>query len=109
MPRPFFLRVDALEEPSPDGRCTLCVWEGPPFYVKPTIWRRWGPEAWGSRLLGIPLPGDEGVKYRPQGYKIPEVGPDSVFGKGAKSAEEMVDRLRQTRTGGCPFIRVKTA
>ena len=99
--------MDALEEPSPDGRCSVCLWEGPPFYVKPTLWRRWGPEAWGSRLLGIPLPGDEGEKYHPHGYIIPEVGPNIMLGKGGESAQETVRTLRRTRTGGCPFVRPK--
>ncbi|KAL8686601.1 MAG: hypothetical protein Q9224_005397, partial [Gallowayella concinna] len=72
LPRPSFLRVKALEDLNSDGRYTVSFWEGAPYYVTPTMWRRWGPEAWASRLLGLPVPGDEGAKYYPQGYKIPE-------------------------------------
>ncbi|KAL8736241.1 MAG: hypothetical protein Q9166_000396 [cf. Caloplaca sp. 2 TL-2023] len=107
LPRPIFLRVNALQKPGPDGRCSVSFWEGAPYYAKPTFWRRWGPAALASRLLGLPVPGDEGDKYHPQGYKIPEVGPDKFLGKGAESAKETVHGLAKTRTGGCPFVRVK--
>lgn len=106
-PRPFFLRMNALEEPDVNGRASVCLWEGAPYYVKPTLWRRWGPEAWGSRLVGVPVPGDEGEKFLPQGYRIAEVGPKITFGKGVQHTEETISRLQQRRTGGCPFVRVK--
>lgn len=83
------------------------MWEGAPYYVRPTLLRRWGPEAWASRLQGLPVPGDEGGKYHPHGYTIPEVGPDSFAGKGAEKARETIARLQESRTGGCPFITVK--
>ncbi|KAL8763411.1 MAG: hypothetical protein Q9184_000799 [Pyrenodesmia sp. 2 TL-2023] len=107
LPRPNFLRMVELEPPSQDGRIALRVWEGAPYYVRPTLWRRWGPEALASRLLGLPLPGDEGEKYYPRGYMIPEVGPDVVAGKGAKNVKETVAGLQKTRTGGCPFVGAK--
>ena len=93
-----------MEEPGPDGRRALRVWEGAPYYVRPTFWRRWGPPAWTSRLVGLPVPGDEGERYYPKGYQLLDVGPDIMFGKGAKSAKETIDGLRRTRTGGCPFV-----
>lgn len=105
LPRVFPL--EEMEEPSPDGRRALRLWEGAPYYVRPTFWRRWGPGAWGSRLVGLPVPGDEGEKYYPQGYHLPDVGPKLMLGKGAESAKETVSNLRKTRTGGCPFVRVK--
>ncbi|KAL8677560.1 MAG: hypothetical protein Q9186_006021 [Xanthomendoza sp. 1 TL-2023] len=107
LPRPSFLRVKALGDLNSDGRYTVSFWEGAPYYVTPTMWRRWGPEAWASRLLGLPVPGDEGAKYYPQGYKIPEVGPNVFLGKGAESAKDTVQGLAKTRTGGCPFGRVE--
>lgn len=106
-PRPGIFRIVELENASQDGRVALRVWEGAPYYVRPTLWRRWGPEALASRLLGLPLPGDEGDKYYPHGYTIPEVGPKIVAGKGAENAQETVAGLQKTRTGGCPFVRVK--
>ncbi|KAL8849649.1 MAG: hypothetical protein Q9221_005416 [Calogaya cf. arnoldii] len=107
LPRPYIFRVNALEERGPDGRRSLSLWEAAPYYVKPTIWRRWGPGAWVSRLMGLPVPGDEGAKYYPEGYKFPEVGPKVFLGKGEESAKVTVHDLAQIRTGGCPFGRVR--
>ena len=101
------LRVHGLEGPDSDGRCSLSVWEAAPYYVKPTFWRRWGPQAWVSKYMGLPVPGDEGAKYHPEGYSIPDVGPKAFLGKGAESAKETVHGLAKTRTGGCPFGRVR--
>lgn len=104
-PRPSFLRLQELERPGPDGRTSLRIWEGAPYYVRLTFWRRWGPGAWASRLLGLPVPGDEGDKYWPRGYTIPEIGPEIMAGKGVRIAKETVAGLQKTRTGGCPFVR----
>ncbi|KAL9020691.1 MAG: hypothetical protein Q9185_002139 [Variospora sp. 1 TL-2023] len=108
-PRPSFLRKDYLEKLSADGRSFFRGWEGPPYYVRPTFLRRWGPEAWASRLQGLPVPGDEGEKYHSRGYKIPEIGPRIAAGKGTEKARETVARLQETRTGGCPFGTVKAS
>ncbi|KAL8917020.1 MAG: hypothetical protein Q9172_006015 [Xanthocarpia lactea] len=107
LPRPSMFQIHGLEGPDLDGRCSLSVWEAAPYYVKPTFWRRWGPQAWVSKLLGLPVPGDEGAKYQPEGYNIPEVGPKAFLGKGVESAKETVHGLAKTRTGGCPFGRVR--
>lgn len=107
LPRPSIFRVNALEEPDPDGRRSLSLWEAAPYYVKPTLWRRWGIQAWVSRALGTPIPGDEGAKYYPDGYKLLEVGPKIFLGKGEESAKETVYGLAKTRTGGCPFGPVR--
>ena len=53
--------------------------------------------------MGLPIPGDEGDKYSPGGYRIPEVGPRSMKGKGGDYASTVVEGLRTTRTGGCIF------
>lgn len=53
--------------------------------------------------MGLPLPGDDGNRFFPGGYQIAEVGPTSLRGKGAEYARDSLDRLEQTRTGGCPF------
>lgn len=56
-----------------------------------------------SWSLGLPLPGDDGDRYSPGGYRIAEVGPTSMRGKGAEYARESFDRLERTRSSGCPF------
>jgi len=66
---------------------------------------RWGPGAWVSRLIGAPLPGDEGMA--PEGFKVKDVGPFSFVGKGYGDAAKTAERLQRERTGGCPFAVLK--
>jgi len=107
-PRPYFLRVhNTTEEPSKDGNFFMNDFTAAPWYVKPTIWNRWGPLAWKARLMGLPLPGDEGDKYGPKGYKIRDVGPESMRGKGMDFMQGEKDRLQEMRKMACPFGRVK--
>lgn len=103
-PRPYFLRYASFtEEPDQNGRFYLTKWEAAPYYVKPTFWNRWGPEAWLTWFLGHPLPGDQGDKYYPSGYDIQDVGPKYFEGKGRKQLEESMAELKDFRTGKCPF------
>ncbi len=57
--------------------------------------------------MGLPVPGDEGDKYWPKGYKIHEIGPDAMRGKGESYAKESKEKLVAERTKACPFARVK--
>lgn len=91
------------EEPDQNGRFYLTKWEAAPYYVKPTFWNRWGPEAWLTWALGRPVPGDEGDKYYPSGYHIPDVGPKYFEGKGRKQLDETMEEMKGFRTGKCPF------
>lgn len=47
--------------------------------------------------MGLPLPGDEGERYFPGGYRVREVGPD----KGMEGWEG--ERERVLGMGGCTF------
>jgi hypothetical protein len=108
LPRPDFLRHKSLEDrPDGQGRRAFVKYDADPFYVRPTLWNRWGPSAWLSRLLGLPLPGDNDHAYHPEGYLIPEIGPDTFLGKGMAEADETIARLQKERTGGCPFSVVR--
>lgn len=103
-PRPDFLRYASFtEEPDQHNRFFLTKWEAAPYYVKPTFWNRWGPTAWVTWMLGRPVPGDEGEKYYPSGYSIPDIGPKYFEGKGRKALEETMEELKGFRTGECPF------
>ena len=107
-PRPSFMRYRLLDdEPDAQGRQGFTRYDAQPFYVRPTLWNRWGLSAWPSRLLGLPLPGDDGDVYYPKGYLIPEIGPKLFAGKGAAAASETKARLRKERTGGCPFAGLR--
>lgn len=104
LPRPFFMRYDVFtEEPDEYGRHFVKVWEAFPYYVKPTLWNRWGPSAWLRRLYGLPLPGDDGDKYHPEGFQTSSLGPRYFEGKGINQMEKTKAILRKRRTGGCPF------
>ncbi|CRG91812.1 hypothetical protein PISL3812_08866 [Talaromyces islandicus] len=104
LPRPFFMRHDVFtEEPDEHGQNFIKIWEAVPYYVKPTLWNRWGPASWLKRLSGLPLPGDEGDKFHPGGYQTASIGPRYFEGKGISQMEETKAILRKGRTGGCPF------
>ncbi|PLB45065.1 67 kDa myosin-cross-reactive antigen family protein [Aspergillus steynii IBT 23096] len=86
LPRPYFLRSDVFtDQPNEYGRFYVRVWVAAPYYVQPTFLNRWGPGAWVSRMLGLPLPGDEGDKYYPNGYDTADLGPKYFEGRGRKT------------------------
>ncbi|KAI2711329.1 hypothetical protein CBS147354_8342 [Penicillium roqueforti] len=104
LPRPDFLRLNAFtDKPNKHGRNWVLIYDGAPFYVQPTIWNRWGPMAWFKWALGHPLPGDDGDKYYPQGYRTDDLGPKYFEGKGYRELEGFKETLRRQRMGQCPF------
>jgi hypothetical protein len=106
LPRPYFLRVHNMStHPSPNGTYFSLKYEAAPYYIQPTIWQRWSPNAWYLWIMGLPIPGDEGSKYHPEGYKITDMGPRGMKGKGGEYMAEAVQGFETSRTGGCPFAR----
>ncbi|KAF9888618.1 hypothetical protein FE257_008550 [Aspergillus nanangensis] len=94
LPRPRFMRQDVfMDEPNEHGRYNVRLWEGLPYYAKPTLWNRWGPGAWMARLMGMPVPGDDGDKYYPHGYDTQDLGPRYFEGKGRKTVQDIKDDL----------------
>ncbi|MCJ1311507.1 hypothetical protein MMC25_005179 [Agyrium rufum] len=76
LPRPRFMPVLFVSDKiSPQGTYYMNTYDALPYYVKPTLWNRFGPGSWTFRVLGKPVPGDEGEKFAPCGYRIPAVGP----------------------------------
>jgi len=108
-PRPSFLRVHGpTDEPSEEGRYFMNNWETVPWYVKPTIWNRWfSLQSWKSWIMGLPIPGDGGEEYWPKGYRIHEIGPRAMRGKGEQYARDSREKLVAERMRGCPFERAK--
>ena len=90
-----------------NSRYSSREWLSHPWYVRPTFSRRWGVKAMMARLLGRTLPGDHGLKFRPEGYLIPEIGPERFVAKGKEYMEEDVGRIRKRQPGECPFAIVK--
>jgi hypothetical protein len=98
LPR-FIPLINVSLEPSKQGTFFLTKYDAMPYYVKPTLLNRWGPASWSSRILGLPLPGDEGAKYYPGGYKTTDVGPKI----GYKQFPDMVAKVGETGKRSCPF------
>ncbi|KAL4941957.1 hypothetical protein BDV06DRAFT_170965 [Aspergillus oleicola] len=104
LPRPNFQRIDIFtDEPNEYGRYYVNIYEAIPYYVKPTLWNRWGPGAWVSWAMGMPLPGDEDDKYYPRGFDLEDLGPKYFEGKGRKSVAEIRELLKKERRGQAPF------
>jgi hypothetical protein len=95
LPRPYFLRFHSPSRYPIRGRYTLSHYDNEPYYVPATFWYRWSPSAWLLRLMGLPVPGDGGDRFSPQGYQISSVGPRG-FGKG-------VLEVKEEKRHGCPF------
>ncbi|KAI9928448.1 hypothetical protein MW887_002493 [Aspergillus wentii] len=104
LPRPYFLRYEAFtESPDSKSRHFMLAWNGYPYYVQPTLWNRYGPSAWFARAMGLPLPGDEGEKYYPHGYRLEDLGPRYFEGKGRAQIDGIKEGLGVQRRGQCPF------
>ncbi|KAI1819140.1 hypothetical protein F4861DRAFT_166897 [Xylaria intraflava] len=112
--RRFYLRYLALPRLSPirrlagvdpqTGRMHSHISYGNfPFYIKPTLWNRWGPKAWAIWLYGGKLPGDNPEEFMPQGYLWTDLGPRNRMGLGAAEMEVDVKRMTASNRGGCPF------
>lgn len=106
LPRPDFMREKLIPSSTSDsttGRFNSIKYLSYPWYVKPSLSRRWGPKSWMARLLGRKLPGDDGNRYAPEGYKFTEIGPKAQSGKGIKEMKETRTKLARSSRGGCPF------
>ncbi|KAI3528260.1 hypothetical protein CSPX01_16360 [Colletotrichum filicis] len=102
LPRPKWWTNPMIQDvDKKTGRMYLPSYLAHPYYVKPSFWWRWSPSALYTRLIGGHLPGDEGSKYHPDGYTIPEVGPDAQRCKGKEYMERTRERISQAR--GCPM------
>ena len=103
LPRPQFLRV-LWFTPTPDettGKYHFMQYIGHPWYIKPTLTQRYNLNSWLLWLTGGFVPSDSKPEYRPDGYKINELGPVSLEGKGIdemEAAKPLIQRLQ-----GCPF------
>ena len=105
LPRPEMMRKHYIPlGPDPSTyRYNAVEYLSYPWYVKPTLLRRWGPKSWITRLLGRKLPGDDGNKYLPEGWTHAEIGPRALSGKGIEKMDEDYKRLVSQKRGGCPF------
>ena len=99
------MSVRLLTDQDPQtGRFYLSSYQVFPYYVKPSFWNRWGPEAWLVWAAGGKVPGSD-EKFEPKGYVFSEVGPKGMRGKGGVETEAIESKLRSERPSGCPFAR----
>ncbi|PVI04033.1 hypothetical protein DM02DRAFT_586838 [Periconia macrospinosa] len=78
-----------------DGFRSMSFWEIEPWYVPAEKSGSWLRAAY-VRIFGLPRAGDD--KYRPQGYKLHEIGPKGLEGRGG---EEVLGFVEQS--GSCAF------
>jgi hypothetical protein len=107
LPRPsFWTKRTIAETPDSSGHFHVSAdsstYRTHPFYIAPTFWTRWGPGALLRRLLGGSVPGDPA--FRPEGYKIEDIGPSAFEGKGVEWMErDAVMGAVVMPMGKCPF------
>lgn len=105
-PRPQILRKRWFtDELDAAGRIHSVQFVAHPWYVKPSFSWRYGIKALLLRLAGGKVPGDDGTRYQPEGYVIPEIGPEVLKGKGSAEMEAERARLSANPRLGCPFSR----
>src|SRR5699024_10782459 len=109
LPRPSFLAAKLVHDTS-NPATHLYNFERKslqPWYVRPTLWSKWGPRAFLVRAFGGKLPGSCGHRYEPQGYNLMTIGPEPQRDKGI---EGMVSDMKVIKVRGvatCPFSHAK--
>ncbi|KAG4025620.1 hypothetical protein MFRU_054g00490 [Monilinia fructicola] len=104
LPRPTWMRVREIsnsDDEGVNGRYNSTNYLVHPYYQKPGFWNRWGPMAMVTRVLGGFVP-EEG-KWKAEGYRFEEVGPERRQGKGVEEMKRCEEVLGRERTAGCPF------
>ncbi|KAH0278767.1 hypothetical protein KCU91_g2218, partial [Aureobasidium melanogenum] len=96
LPRPFVWRKQIIaDHMNTNDKVYKLIWDTEPWYVEPTFANRWCLQSWIDWLAGRPIPGDEGDKYFPQGFKSSVMGPAFLAGKGLAQAEKEEEEIRQ--------------
>ena len=113
-PRPESFRIRPTRDiadpqsSSQSKKTTLTSYVAAPYYVVPTIWNRWGPGAWWWWCLGLPLPGDSGEYFKPEGYLIPDIGPRLGKTKREQALEEDAVKMLMAADGfTTPYIDIE--
>lgn len=93
LPRYSTLQVFGEEDAA--GYRAMLFWEIEPWYVASSKSGSWLYKAY-TRFFGLPMAGD--TQFKPQGYRLQEVGPKHFEGKGG---EEVMSFVKQGN--GCSF------
>lgn len=78
---PRYSTMQVFGDADAAGYRSMSFWEIEPWYVASSKSCSWLYLAY-TRFFGLPLAGDE--KFRPQGYKLQELGPKHLEGKGGE-------------------------
>ncbi|KAJ5083104.1 hypothetical protein N7532_012147 [Penicillium argentinense] len=110
LPRPSLLAVKLVHDaPNPDTNFYNFERMGlQPWYIRPTLWSKWGPGALLVRLFGGKIPGSRGGRYLPQGYSLMTVGPEPQNGKGMEEMGLDMDAIKARGVATCPFSQAKS-
>ncbi|KAL4921832.1 hypothetical protein BDW62DRAFT_208018 [Aspergillus aurantiobrunneus] len=109
LPRPAFSAVKPVHDtPNPETKLYNFERKGlQPWYIRPTLWSKWGPGALLFRLLGGKMPGSGGDRYLPQGYDLMTIGPEPQQGKGLENMARDIDIIKSRGVTTCPFSQAK--
>ncbi|KAK5936857.1 hypothetical protein PMZ80_010976 [Knufia obscura] len=73
-----------------------------PWYIRPTFKNRWNMVSWLLWLVGGSVPSKSSPQNRPEGYMIPDLGPENMEGKGVEEMSAAKLLLAQ-QVKRCPF------
>ncbi|GLB17223.1 hypothetical protein AtubIFM61612_007085 [Aspergillus tubingensis] len=109
LPRPTFRAVKLVHD-VPNQETKLYNFERKvlqPWYIRPTAWSKWGPEALLVRLFGGKVPGSRGDRYQPQGYDLMTIGPEPQRGRGVDEMRGDIEVIKARGVAMCPFSKAK--
>jgi hypothetical protein len=92
---PRYSTLQVFGEENAAGYRQMAFWEIQPWYVASSKSYNWFYSAY-TRFFQLPAAGN--VKFRPEGYKLQEIGPSHYEGKGG---QEVMSFVKQSR--GCSF------
>ncbi|PKX95171.1 uncharacterized protein P174DRAFT_386416 [Aspergillus novofumigatus IBT 16806] len=110
LPRPSFLAVKLVHD-TPNRETNLYNFDRKglqPWYVRPTLWSKWGPGALLVRIFGGRMPGSGGDRYLPQGYDLMTIGPEPQKGKGLQEMSLDMEVIKARGVATCPFSQAKS-
>jgi hypothetical protein len=86
---PRYSTLQVFGEQNAAGYRPMFFWEIEPWYVADAKSCSWVYRAY-TRLFGLPMPGD--AKFRTKGYKLEELGPKHLEGKGGEEVMSFVKK-----------------
>ncbi|KAI1738168.1 hypothetical protein F4680DRAFT_426312 [Xylaria scruposa] len=106
LPRLYLLRHHYIEENADPltNRYHVSRWRFHPWYAAPSFKDRWGAKALITWVVGEKGSGGTG-KFIPEGYLLPEVGPQEEIGRGLDDMEGTVNLLASKDPHRRPFAR----